>query len=283
LSAARLVNPPELLEWIQAGRCVVFDCRFDLHHPGAGRNSWLAGHIPGAVYAHLDEDLSGSVTETSGRHPLPSPDAFAEFLGRSGWEPGRLAVAYDGGGGAVAARLWWLMKYFGLEGAALLDGGMTAWMALALPMEAGETRPVPTKAVKLVADTGCVVDADEVAHGMESGVFCLLDARPAARFRGEVEPLDAVAGHIPGARCHPFELNLADGRLRPAAELRKALRPYAGKDGSGKVVHMCGSGVTACLNLFAMEHAGLGDNRLYVGSWSEWIRDRERPLALGDD
>jgi thiosulfate/3-mercaptopyruvate sulfurtransferase len=272
-----------LLDRIEAGRCVVFDCRFDLQHPGAGRNSWLAGHIPGAVHAHLDEDLSGPVTATSGRHPLPSAEGFAAFLGRSGWEPGKLAVAYDSGSGAIAARLWWLMKYFGLGDNALLDGGMAAWVARALPVEAGEIRPAPSAAPQLFPDRACVADTAEVAGGVGAGAFCLLDARSAERFRGDHEPLDAVAGHIPGARCHPFELNLADGRLRPAAELRKAFLPYTGKGGTGRVVHMCGSGVTACLNLFAMEYAGLTGNQLYVGSWSEWIRDPERPVALGDD
>lgn len=278
-----IVSPAELRGWIEAGQCLVFDCRFDLRHPGGGRNSWLAGHIPGAVYAHLDEDLSGPVTAISGRHPLPSAEAFGAFLGRAGWEPGKRVVAYDGGGGAIAARLWWLMKYFGLAGCSLLDGGMAAWRAEALPIEAGETRREPRPAPQLAADERLVIDTASVASGAASGAFCLLDARSVARFRGDAEPFDSVAGHIPGARCHPWERNLEGGRLRPVAELSKAFRPYAGRDGSGKVVHMCGSGVTACLNLLAMEACGLTNNQLYVGSWSEWIRDPARPVQLGED
>lgn len=264
-------------------RCVVFDCRFNLLATGVGRQAWQAGHIPGARYAHLDEDLAGPVTTTSGRHPLPAANDFAAFLARSGWRPGRHVVAYDAAGGQIAARLWWLMRYFGHDEAALLDGGLAAWTGAGLPLEEGSPAFEACAPVELVPRDGMVVAAGELLPALALGKITLLDARSGERFRGEAEPLDSVAGHVPGARNAPCDANLRDGRLKPAAELKSMYAPFASESGGRTVVHMCGSGVTACFNLFAMERAGFHDSRLYAGSWSEWIRDPERPVAVGQE
>ncbi len=284
MSGRLLVGAAELAAMIEADECIVFDCRYDLQHPDAGRNSWLAAHIPGAAYAHLDKDLSGPVTSRSGRHPLPRERSFAAFLSRSGWREGRMTVAYDAHGGAYAARLWWLMRYFGLGRAALLDGGIGAWMAAALPMESGEVGQRRSSAPVLTPRPELVAAADDVSAGLAGGTLELIDARDAHRFEGQSEPIDTVAGHIPGAVNHPYARNLTDDRYfrapaKLAADFRKVTRGTAGE----AIVHMCGSGVTACQNIFAMELAGISGTRLYAGSWSEWIRDPARPVALGPD
>lgn len=279
-----LIEPIELQELIQSDACLVFDCRFDLQHTEAGRNSWLASHIPGAVYAHLDDDLASPVTQMTGRHPLPSPAAFADFLGRSGWVPGKRVVAYDGGPGFIASRLWWLLRYFGLAGGSVLNGGFAAWIDAALPLEPGETAVKRSPAPVLEPRADCVMGAAEIDVALQQADIVLLDARNGARFRGEMEPLDSAAGHIPGARNHPCDLNIGPNkRFREVKELRAALGRFAGDDELKPVVHMCGSGVTACHNLLAMELAGFTHNKLYVGSWSEWICDPDRPIATGDD
>jgi thiosulfate/3-mercaptopyruvate sulfurtransferase len=279
-----LIDATGLHELITAGECLVFDCRFNLMQPDAGRSAWRDGRIPGAVYAHLDHDLSSATTPSTGRHPLPEPEAFAHFLAQSGWTPGKLCVAYDGGGGFIAARLWWLMKYFSLDNCALLDGGIAAWRAAGLPLESGPADTIEPRAVpRLDPRTELVVDSEQLVRGLQGGDFCLLDARGDQRFSGEVAHIDSVDGHVPGARNHPCDDNLgSEGRLRGVSELRDAFMPYAGEDGRGPVIHMCGSGVTACHNQFAMELAGFRNNRIYIGSWSEWIRDPARPVALGE-
>ena len=275
-----LVEPGVVQEWVARDRCVLFDCRFNLNDTDAGRSAWLEGHIPGAVYAHLDDDLSGPVTPGSGRHPLPAPDDFAAFLGRSGWRPGKYAVAYDGAGGMIAARLWWLMKYFGLKGGRLLNGGLAAWRAAGLPLEDGAAEIIPCDPPKVQPRPELVMETQDIERALQNHEISLLDARAGVRFRGEAEPLDTVAGHVPGALNFPCDDNLAEGRLKQTPELREAYQSVL--DEGMPVVHMCGSGVTACLNLLAMEEAGFTENRLYVGSWSEWIRDPKRPVALGD-
>jgi thiosulfate/3-mercaptopyruvate sulfurtransferase len=277
-----LITAPQLAERLAVGDAVVFDCRFDLQHVMAGRDSWLAAHVPGAVYAHTDHDLSGPVTSGSGRHPLPAPGEFAEFVARSGWRKGMTAVAYDGHGGAFAARLWWLMRFFGLGETLLLDGGIRAWMEAALPMETGDAgmhrqvSETPVPALEMVLDTG------SVAAALADDDICLIDARAADRFVGLAEPIDSVAGHVPGARNHPYTCNLdSEQRFRTPRELESAFRRLTAGYAPEQCVHMCGSGVTACHNIFAMELAGLKGSRLYAGSWSEWIRERSRPVATG--
>ena len=277
-----LVSPAELEALLADGRCLAVDCRFEFSDTGKGRTDWLSGHIPGAAYAHLDDDLSSPITEWSGRHPLPDPDRFAAYLASIGWKKGKLLVAYDEGSNAVASRLWWLMRYFG-QPSALLDGGLAAWSSSGRPLEAGDPGRPPGEVVKLQPDESMQVGSDEVLRSLGKSDFLLLDARAGQRFRGEVEPLDTRAGHIPGSINRPFGSNLElAGRFKEPAALREEFLSLLDGREPHTVVHSCGSGVTACHNLFAMELAGLGDTRLYPGSWSEWIRDPDRPIETGD-
>ncbi len=251
---------------------VVVDCRFDLADPAAGEAAYQAGHIPGALYAHLDRDLSGPPLTDAGRHPLPSPAAMTRFFGRLGIAAGVQVVVYDGGSGAIASRLWWMLRFMGHDAVAVLDGGWPAWLAAGFPVRDGvETRPQALFTGEPRREWLVVID--EVSEAR-----LLIDAREGARYRGEVEPLDARAGHIPGAVNYPYALNLGeDGRFLPAERIREQLAQVLGKVPVKDAVFYCGSGVSACLNLLAAAHAGLGSGRLYVGSWSEWSRDPARP------
>jgi len=261
-------------------QCVIFDCRFVLSEPGSGFEKFLKSHIPGAVYAHLDDDLAGPVTSDSGRHPLPDADKFAEFLGRSGWQPGTMLVVYDDAGGAIAGRLWWLMKYFGHDCAALLDGGIAAWKTAGYTLESGPVSPVSRPAANLIACNEMVISTSEIIEGLHDDTIKLVDARAPKRFNGELEAIDSVAGHIPGAVNYPFDANLyPDGIFRSVEQLKNGMLALAGNHDARDLVHMCGSGVTACHNIFATELAGLEGSKLYVGSWSEWIRDPSRPVG----
>ena len=279
MSKRILVSADQLESLAGSGNCVIVDCRFDLADPGAGRKAWLKGHIPGARYAHLDEDLSSPIRAHTGRHPLPETRDFAAFLSRIGWSEDRLLVAYDEGPGAFAVRLWWLMRYFG-QPAALLDGGLKAWQAAAFPLETGDTGNDQSTAPGLEPDESMTVSSEALGRSLAD--YTLVDARTSERFSGEEEPLDTKAGHIPGALNRPFGSNLRlDGRFREPAELKKEFESLLGNTAPERVLHSCGSGVTACHNLFAMELAGIGGSRLYPGSWSEWIRDPSRPVATG--
>jgi thiosulfate/3-mercaptopyruvate sulfurtransferase len=274
-----LFSPPDLRSVQKDPGCITVDCRFDLKDTGAGFEKFLKSHIPGAVYAHLDDDLSSAVTSTSGRHPLPDPDSFAAFLARLGWSSGKLLVVYDDGNGSIATRLWWLMKYFGHDCAALLEGGMAAWRQAGFAVKSGHTDTTEIPAVSLKANEDLACSTPDLVEGLENGSTVLVDARAARRFRGEVEPIDPVAGHIPGALNYPLTTNLmGDGRFKPVEDLRRGFQKLVGEDTDRDLVHMCGSGVTACLNLFAAELAGLKGSKLYVGSWSEWIRDPSRSV-----
>lgn len=256
------------------------DCRFDLAAPGWGPESYRESHIPGAVYAHLDRDLAGPPGPRSGRHPLPDWRLFAERLGRWGLHPTTQVIVYDQGGGALAARLWWLLRAIGHRRVAVLDGGWAAWQARggaqsdALALE-------HARDVELCVGSGWVTTR-EIEENLSARRFLLVDARTPARFTGQDEPIDPVAGHIPGAVNFPLQDNLAvDGRFLDREALRARWLARLGATPPAAVVHMCGSGVTACHNLLAMEAAGLRGSRLYVGSWSEWIRDPAHPLATG--
>jgi thiosulfate/3-mercaptopyruvate sulfurtransferase len=205
---------------------------------------------------------------------------FAEFLGRSGWQPGTMLVAYDDAGGAFAARLWWLMRYFGHDCAALLDGGIAAWETAGYPLESGPVFPASHPAANLTARKDMVISTSEVMASLHKDAIVLVDARAPKRFKGELEAIDAVAGHIPGAVNYPFDANLyPNGMFKPAEQIKNEMLALAGNHDAEDVVHMCGSGVTACHNIFAAELAGLKGSALYVGSWSEWIRDPSRPVA----
>jgi thiosulfate/3-mercaptopyruvate sulfurtransferase len=273
--------------------CTVIDCRFDLSRPDWGAAAYAAGHIPGALYAHLDRDLSSSITPSSGRHPLPSLERLAETFSRWGIDENVQVVAYDQGNGAYAARLWWLLRWAGHPNVAVLNGGFAAWQQAGLPIgtvapsrEARTFTPQPGgETPATTAELERILSAGELAVGQSM----LVDARSADRFAGENETIDPVAGHIPGARNHPFLGNVdARGRFLPATALRERWRATlggtVGNNGSAeRVIAMCGSGVTACHNLLALEIAGFPGARLYAGSWSEWIRGGTRPVARGAD
>jgi thiosulfate/3-mercaptopyruvate sulfurtransferase len=259
---------------------VVLDCRFDLADPSAGKAAYEARHLPGARYAHLDTDLSGRKTGGNGRHPLPERAALAAWAGAMGIAPGVQVVAYDDQGGPYAARCWWLLRWLGHPEVAVLDGGFAAWRAAGGAFDDSDPAPVaspvafPASAVPAMP----IIDADALLACL--GRLRLVDARAAARFRGEVEPLDPVAGHIPGATHRNFQDNLlSGGRFKSAAQLRDEFAAWG--SAPARVVHQCGSGVTACHNLLAMAHAGLEGSVLYPGSWSEWCADPDRPVARG--
>ena len=277
-----LVSAQRLYELIQGGQSVAVDCRFELADTDKGRAEWLSGHIPGAGYAHLDDDLSAAISTRSGRHPLPDATAFAGFLASLGWVPGSLVVAYDDGSNAISSRLWWLMRYFG-HPAALLDGGLAAWIAADLPLESGTVQVQPSSVTELEGDAGMIVSSRQLQGSIDAGQLTVLDARAEERFSGRVEHLDTRAGHIPGSLNRPLEFNLAEnGCFKQPAELRTEFAALLGKFEPARIAHSCGSGVTACHNFFAMELAGMNPSLLYPGSWSEWIRDPSRPVATGD-
>ncbi len=262
-------------------QCVVVDCRHDLSDPDSGPAAYAVGHLPGAFFLHQDFDLSGAKTGRNGRHPLPGREALRRRLESIGLSDGRQLVAYDDSGGAYAVRLWWLARWLGHAEAALLDGGIQAWRKAGYPVsrEAAVARPgtlSPREPLLGEVDTGTVLAT------LGRGDRLILDARTPERFRGEVEPFDPVPGHIPGAVNRPLQRNLRpDGRFKPAAVLREEYLALLDGRAPATVIHQCGSGVTACHNLLAMEVAGLPGGLLYPGSWSEWCADPARPVALG--
>lgn len=265
------------------GSVLVVDCRFALADPDKGARDFTDAHVPGAVHASLDRDLADLSKQGLGRHPLPDASAFAQTLSRWGWRHGERVVAYDAAGGALAAaRLWWMLGCVGID-ASVLDGGWAAWQAAGLPVEQGAATPRAATTVELQFDPAHVVYYDELEVLRTRSATLLLDARAAPRFRGESEPIDRIAGHVPGARNRPFAQNLAtDGRFKAPGVLRAEFDALLGGHAPGDVVHMCGSGVTACHNLLAMEAAGLHGSRLFAPSWSGWSADPARPVATGD-
>lgn len=272
-----LIKPQELAAAAH-DRIRIVDCRFNLHDPTAGRRDYLEAHIPGAVYASLDADLSGVPVTDHGRHPLPAPDTLRQTFGRFGIAPDTQVVAYDDAGGMVAARLWWMLRYLGHDAVAVLDGGWPAWCAADLPRVAGEETAAATT-FSGTARRERLVTLAELRPGPQ-----LVDARDPRRYRGETEPLDPRAGHIPAARNHCFANNLdANGRFHNPAALRRAFTATLGTLPASTTVHYCGSGVSACHNVLAQVHAGLEEPRLYCGSWSEWCANPERPAAVGED
>lgn len=278
-----LIEPAELAAHTNDPNWVILDCRFDLARPEWGAGAYTEGHLPNALYAHLERDLSSPVTATSGRHPLPASEAFFATLGRWGIDEKVQVVSYDQSNGAYASRLWWLVRWAGHARVAVLNGGFAAWQHAGLPVsqQPGVRQSRPFSPSHARTD---YVSTTEVARILAAGQLAsaersLIDARSADRFAGQNETLDPVAGHIPGARNHPFARNLdAQGCFLPAHTLRsqwlETLRGLAPAD----AIAMCGSGVTACQNLLALEIAGLPGARLYAGSWSEWIRDAARPV-----
>jgi thiosulfate/3-mercaptopyruvate sulfurtransferase len=274
-----IISSDDLAAHLGDSEWIICDCRHDLADYGYGRRAYQAAHIPGARFVHLDEDLSGPKTGLNGRHPLPHPLTFSLRLGALGIDHTKQVLAYDSSGGCYAARLWWMLRWVGHSKVAVLDGGWDAWTQSALPV----TEDVPSfepAAFTLRPKAGVSVDAAFIASHLKDGAITVLDARSPDRFRGENETLDPVAGHIPGAVSRFFKLNLdANGRFKAPDALRKEFGESLGDHPPQAAVHQCGSGVTACHNLLAMEYAGLGGSRLYPGSWSEWISDRSRPVA----
>lgn len=278
-----LIAAQELAARLQDPDWVVIDCRHDLASPDAGLQAYEAAHLPGARFAHLDRDLSdkrpGADGLFRGRHPLPTREAFIDTLRAWGVRDASQVIAYDAQGGMFAARLWWMLRWVGHEAVAVLDGGLPAWQALGLPMSAERPRPAPGD-ISLRPSLVETVDAQQVLDNIARPARIVLDARAPDRFRGENETLDPVGGHIPGAINRFFKDNLqADGRFKPADQLKAELSSLAPE--GRPVIAQCGSGVTACHNLLAMEVAGMPGAALYPGSWSEWCADPRRPVATG--
>ncbi len=281
VSLKPLVSADELAQHLDDDTWLVVDCRFSLADPSAGRARYAQSHIPGAVYAHLNDDLSGPIVAgITGRHPLPDPHTAAQTFGRLGIHAGLNVVAYDDMGGALgAARLWWMLRWLGHEAAAVLDGGWQAWLAGRHPTRAGiESRPAATFIAHPHPER--VVSAEQI-DAMRIDPSCrVLDARAGPRFHGREETIDPVAGHIPGALSAPYADTLnAQGLFRSPAELRAYYQALLGDTPAEKVAVYCGSGVSAAQTILAMQVAGLGEARLYAGSWSEWITDPARPIA----
>jgi len=284
MSLAQLITAADLHARLGTADLVLIDCRFALDDPAYGQRSYAEGHIPGARFADLERDLSGPVHKgVTGRHPLPAPAEFNRRLREWGLNDSSTVVLYDDGPGAFAARAWWLLAWLGKrDGVYLLDGGLQAWRAAGYPVSDAPPRVVPGT-FDGQADNRLVLDADQLLQRLGTPQLTLLDARALPRFRGEVEPLDPVAGHIPGARCAAFTDNLgSEGRFLPAADLRQRFAAQLEDRPASELVAYCGSGVTACHNLFALCLAGYPLAPLYAGSWSEWVTDPARPVATGD-
>jgi thiosulfate/3-mercaptopyruvate sulfurtransferase len=278
-----LISTAELATRLDDPRLVIVDVRHDLAQPDAwGETQYRAGHVPGARFVHVDRDLSAPKTGKNGRHPLPAPEAAAATFGRLGIGDATQVVAYDQQQGMYAARLWWMLRWLGHDAVAVLDGGFDRWRREGRPVTTEAPAPVPAAfSVRRVAAT---VDANAILASLAARSLVVIDARAAERFRGEAEPLDPVAGRIPGALNRPASQNLAaDSTFKPAAELRADFERLLAGTPADRVVHSCGSGVTACHNLLAMQIAGFGTTKLYPGSWSEWCADPSRPIARGTD
>ncbi|HMB58115.1 MAG TPA: sulfurtransferase [Arenimonas sp.] len=279
-----LVSSEQLVAALAAENLRLVDCRFVLAgaDADAGETAWRVSHLPGAGYAHLDRDLSDHHKPASeGRHPLPDAAAFCATLERLGISADSQVVAYDAGDGAMAAaRFWWLLKLLGHERVAVLDGGFARWQALDLPLES--TMPIVAPGSYVAQyDEAQIARIEDLLQLETAGNVCALDARAPERYRGEVEPLDKAAGHIPGALNRPYSANLRDGRFKPAADLRAEFSALISAHAPAEVVLYCGSGVTACHNLLAMEYAGLHGARIFPPSWSGWISDGSRAIARG--
>ena len=275
-----LITPNQLEELVNTGADILIcDCRFDLANPQAGREAYNVGHILGAIYVDLDRDLSAAKTGSNGRHPLPTPKAWADTRQRLGIDAKTTVIAYDNHGSVYASRLWWMLKASGHAQVQVLDGGLSAWngsIGTIPPVIAPlKVTPAPQEwAGAVTVDTieECIADRNLLGH-------CMIDARAEDRFRGENETLDAIGGHIPGALNRFFKHNLSAGQFKSPEVLRTEFKVLLGNTPANKVINQCGSGVSACHNLLAMEVAGLSGSRLYVGSWSEWCTDPKRPIA----
>ena len=279
-----LISAQDLAAHVDDPRWVIVDCRHDLTNPAAGREAFAIGHLPGAVFGDIETELSGPKRGPDGvfrgRHPLPEKEALVETLRGWGIDDDSQVVAYDAHGGMFAARLWWLLRWLGHEAVAVLDGGMAAWQSLGQPLST-DLASKPRGGIGIRAPFVPTVTAAEVMDNLDKGDRVVIDARASDRFRGENETIDPVGGHIPGARNRFFKDNLqADGRFKDAQTLRSEFAPLV--DDPQRAIMQCGSGVTACHNLLALEVAGMPGAALYPGSWSEWVADPARPIATGE-
>ena len=271
-----LVSTQQLADHLSEWR--IFDCRHDLMKPALGEQQYGEAHIPGALFAHMERDLSGPKSGKNGRHPLPDPAIFVAWLGKQGLTKDDQVVCYDAANGSTAARLWWMLRWVGHKNVAVLDGGIAKWLKEDRPLDAIVAKPKPTT-YKLKQPSG-TVDARAIQASLKN--LFLLDARAPVRWRGEQEPIDPVAGRIPGARNRFNADNVQqDGTFKPASQLKTEYEAILKNQESGEVIHYCGSGVAACHNLLAMEVAGLAGGKLFPGSWSEWIADPSRPQEKG--
>ncbi|WP_417662560.1 sulfurtransferase [Pseudomonas sp.] len=281
---AQLISAQQLDDRLQNPDIRIFDCRFALDDTGYGKRSFAQGHIKAAQFLDLEDDLSGEIKAgITGRHPLPQPEKLIARLAELGLDNHSEVILYDDGPSAYAARAWWLLAWLGKrEGVFILDGGLKAWCEAGLPIT-GETQSVSSGTFSGQPDTAMVLTAEQLQARLNTPEMTLLDARALPRFKGEVEPLDPVAGHIPGAQCAVFTDNLgSDGRFLPETQLRQRFSDLLGQRSAEQLVAYCGSGVTACHNLFSLCLAGYPLAPLYAGSWSEWITDQQRPVATGD-
>ncbi|SJM89980.1 putative 3-mercaptopyruvate sulfurtransferase [Crenothrix polyspora] len=274
-----VISADTVLEYLEHDNWVIIDCRFSLAAPEAGISAYRLGHIPNARYAHLNNDLSSAITSLTGRHPLPDFNLLVKKIAAWGITFNNQIIVYDDAGGAFAARLWWLLRCLGHTQVAVLDGGIQQWLAKNYPMTTH--LPVSTAGhFKAYLDTTQWLDTLQLENSLARKSICLIDARTPERYRGEHEPIDPVAGHIPGALNRPFQNNLTSrGLFLSPDELQQQFKLLINGMPAKQVVHTCGSGVTACHNLLAMEYAGLIGSKLYAGSWSEWIRNKNRPIA----
>ena len=275
-----LVGTAQLAEHLDDPKWVVFDCRHDLAKPDSGAKEYAGAHIPGARFLHVDRDLAAPVTGKNGRHPLPDPQLFMRTLGIAGVDSSKQVIAYDAQTGVYAARLWWMLRWLGHENVAVFDGGYAKWTGEARPVTSAVPQPAPVRFAG--KPRPIAVDAENVLSSLGQPGRILVDARAPDRYRGENETLDPVGGHIPGSINRFFRDNLGAGAcFKSAAELASAYGALLGDASPDTVVHSCGSGVSACHNLLAMEIAGLTGSRLYPGSWSEWCSDPSRPIEKG--
>jgi thiosulfate/3-mercaptopyruvate sulfurtransferase len=274
------IEPLELVSHLSDTNWVMVDCRFDLSHPSKGETEYKIGHLPGAVYANLNLDLSGPITPLSGRHPLPSSSAFLDRLSNWGIDTQKQVVVYDASGGAFAGRLWWLMRYHGMDNVAILNGGITKWMAENLPISSVVLIPKKSGVLTVSTKSEMIVNATDIDQLRESRDILIVDARTADRFAGLNENIDRIAGHIPGAVNRWFGLNLLqDGSLKPREQLMIEFHDLLQGRSPENLIVYCGSGVTSILHLAVMEWLGLKGARLYPGSWSEWIQNPTHPIA----
>lgn len=277
-----LISAEQVQANLNNAECLILDVRHDLIDHQAGRRAYEQGHIPGAVFLDHEVDLAAPKTGLNGRHPLPSRQVLAQLLQQSGLRDGMQVVVYDAQGSLFASHMWWMLRWLGHPQVAILDGGWQAWQQLGGAQESGPARPAPAAAELSIPEQAAMptVQTDQVLKNLSKPIFTVLDARAAERYRGDVEPMDPVAGHIPDALNRSHLNNLDEqGRFKPAEQLRQEYQDLLGTISAEMVVHQCGSGITACHNLFAMELAGLSGSSIYPGSWSEWVSDASRPVA----